>query len=210
MLLTRKGAIPVVADVVFVLYTHTISLKLRGVFSYQTWETWGFRTFVSRFILGGRQGGKAGIYWYLSCSPRVVLFISVWLWACSACCRPSIWRQPATSIWPEPRVQPAKRSQFWIAVDNVVFSWHSACSSCLRLSDEQYSALCVWTASNPTAWFWLWYPQCWWVPNIFGLFPFGLKDYVCIISFFIKCTLNCMEKEDFCLVCIFKCKNCPP
>lgn len=98
---------------------------------------------------------------FLVCSPRVVLFISVWPWASSACCRPSIWRQSATSIWPEPRVQPAKRSKFWIAVDNAVFGWRSACSSCLRLGDEQHSALHVRTASDPTARVWLWYTQCW-------------------------------------------------
>lgn len=33
MLLTRKGAIPVVADVVFTLYNHTIGLKLRWEYS---------------------------------------------------------------------------------------------------------------------------------------------------------------------------------
>lgn len=116
---------------------------------------------IPRFILAGWGKKTRHILTFLFCSPRVVLFVSVWLWAFSACCRPSIWRQPATSIWPEPRVQPAKRSKFWVTVDSVVFSWRSACSSCLRLGDEQHSALCVWTASDPAAGFWLWYPQCW-------------------------------------------------
>lgn len=38
------------------------------VFSYQTWETWVFRAFVSGFILGW--GGKSCISWHFSSVPQ--------------------------------------------------------------------------------------------------------------------------------------------
>lgn len=174
VLLTRKGAIPVVFGIVFALYNHTISLKLR-------WDSatrLGKHEFLESLFLDSSLGGEEilHILTFLFCSPRVILFVCVWLWAFSTGCRPGIWRQSGTSIWPEPRVQPAERSKFWITVDAVVFSRCSACSSCLRLGDKQHSALTVWTASDPTAGFWLRCPQHWWVPT--NLFPFGLTDYI--------------------------------
>lgn len=137
----------------FVLYAHAIRRKL----DIQSWETWGFRTFVSRFILAEVRS----ILMFLFYSPRVVLFPSVWLWAPSASSQPGVWRNTGGWLAPEPRLQPAERSKFWITVGNDVLGWCSACSSRLRLGDQQYPAFGVRTASNPAARVWLWYLQRW-------------------------------------------------